>query len=141
MVILDLIVIGLPTHIQDFLNCNIVTSVKLLYGKLKKFESEDKIFDNNRVKIQNFSIQNFKISQDNVNNRRNRIFSNISSDKKFNGPIDKKPCPNCSKRGFQNRFHPESNCWFKDKEPLSIPKLVNNVEIDSPVTSKDELKN
>lgn len=140
LVILDLIVVGLPNHIQNSLNRNSVTSVKILHSKLKKFESEDKIFD---VKPKSSNFSNFLSksgSDGNISsNSRSRNF-NKSSEKMTSGSkTERKLCPNCFKKGF-NRFHSESNCWFKDKES-SIPKSINNLELESPATSDDDQKN
>lgn len=138
LVILDLIVIGLPIHIQNSLNRNVVNSVKILHNKLKKFESEDKV--DGKVKSQNFSFfSSSKVNNDNVNNnKKGKVFNNSASEKK--NFSERKPCNICFKKGFPNRFHSENNCWYKDKEPY-VPKLVNNLELESPVTSEDEQKN
>lgn len=39
--IIDLIVVGLPSHVQNSLNRIVVSSTKILHSKLKKFEAED----------------------------------------------------------------------------------------------------
>lgn len=142
--ILDLIIVGLPVHVQNSLNRNIVTTLKILHNKLKKFEAEDRVFDSNKNKVSGFP--NLNTSQPHKGNsenlKKNKIFINSSSEKKVFESLDKKPCSNCTKRGFPNRFHPESNCWFKDKEP-SAPK-INNIELDSissNSTSDDDQKN
>lgn len=129
--ILDLIVVGLPVHIQNSLNRNQVTDVKTLHNKLKKFEAEDKIFDNNvNSKSSKFSgtSATFYSSTNKVNDsdtNKNKV--NFSSEKKSNF-VEKKPCPICSAKGYPGRFHPESLCWFKDKSPK---KESNNINLDS----------
>lgn len=141
LVILDLIVAGLPNHIQNSLNRNSVTSVRLLHSKLKKFEFQDKIFDS-KSKNSNFpNLVNKSYSDgNNSNNSKFRNFNNKSSGKMTSGfKWDRKPCPNCSKKGIY-RYNFETNCWFKDKESLTY-KSINNLELSSPVSSDDELKN
>ncbi|KAK7597707.1 hypothetical protein V9T40_009932 [Parthenolecanium corni] len=73
--ILDLIIIGLPTHIQNSLNRNHVTSISLLHNKLKKFEADDKIFPNSS----RHSL--FKDTKNNTSNYKGAVYdpgSNIS---------------------------------------------------------------
>lgn len=126
LMILDLIVVGLPNHVQNSLNRNSVTSVKILHSKLKKFEAEDKIFEN-ITKSKTFSPS---ASRRNLDvNKKGRTFSNSTFEKKhLNLDKDRKPCSICSKIGYPGRLHSESACWFKDKEPANL-KTVNNVEM------------
>lgn len=128
VVILDLIVVGLPFHVQNSLNRNSVTSLKILHSKLKKFEADDKIFDSsNRSGGYNSSPPSTKRNFD-FSNKKGRIFNNSNSERK-DFESERKPYSTCSKRGFPNRSHPELNGWFKNKESLT-PKAVNNVELN-----------
>ncbi len=111
--ILDLIVVGLPTHIQDSLNRKIITSIKLLQNKLKKFEGEDKTADSSCKFKRSFNFNKNKSAT--FINTNNKFSSSSPSGKKLINQTGKKPCSICEKNGFPERFHPESNCWFKDK--------------------------
>lgn len=132
---LDLIVVGLPIHIQNSLNKNSVVTVKHLHLKLKKFEAGDRIFENdNKVKYQNSNnfgssatSSNFKVKSEEVNKNKSKIFVNNSQ---FKRPLNRKPCSICSKKGFPGRYHPESFCLFKDEGP-SVKKEMNNIELES----------
>lgn len=142
LVILDLIVVGLPSHVQNSLNRHSVKDIKILITKLKKFEAEDKSTDNvNKQKSRNFN-STFNVNASNANknsdkgtNKGNvRPYVNNDEKKTFEAFVEKKPCPNCSNKGFPDRYHPESKCWFKNKEP-SVPKFVNSLEVESPTSS------
>lgn len=143
--ILDLIIIGLPTHIQNSLNRNHVTSISLLHNKLKKFEADDKIFPNSSrhslFKDTKNNTSNYKGSasknfDDKVKNKNNVNFGQKSST--F---VEKKPCSVCAKRGYPDRLHPETSCWYFEKNN-PIKKEVNNVEFDSfSSSSAEDLKN
>ncbi len=143
-VILDLIVYGLPSRIVKSLNKNNITSLQILKEKLKKYEGEEKFF-NDKVKsnkdkssspssFRRFNNDSTNKSSNNVNSGR-KSFSNNSNN--FNNV---KPCSFCAKKGFPNRFHLESNCWFKDKQE-SQQKTINNVEIDTSSSEEDIQKN
>lgn len=157
---LNLIVIGLPLHVQGALNRDVVSSIRLLHAKLKKYESEDKGFEfsSNVNKPRNFSLNsasnnsqrsnNFSVSGHSKRNNSPRSF-NRSSDNRVNfnsnqNFVNKKPCPLCVKKGFPNRFHPESECWFVDleKEP-SVQKSVNSSDFSSVslISATEEPKN
>lgn len=124
LVILDLIVVGLPHSIQNSLNRNTVTSIKVLHNKLKKFESEDK---ESQLKSKPFR-ENFnkKKSDD------NQEF--VQMNKNFN--VNRKPCSICLKKGA-NRFHSENVCWNKEK---IVSKTVNSTEMESS-SFEEESKN
>lgn len=126
LVILDLIVVGLPNHIQNSLNRNTINSIQELYNKLKKYEAGDKDLPSN----QKFS--NFKNSLSNKNTNTNPTSKNF--EKKNN--VIKKPCSICAGKGFDNRYHPEASCWNK-----VIKKATNYTEAESPQSSGEEAKN
>ncbi|XKL67799.1 hypothetical protein PGB90_003290 [Kerria lacca] len=134
MVILDLIVVGLPSRVQNTLNRHTVTSIEILHNKIKKFEAKDKVTDGSS-KFKKFNkIENFG----NVNSENNN---------KSNNFIEKKPRSNCTERGFPDRFHPENTCWFRQKKKKknnnnnnNNKTNVNNVKAYSSI-SEEEQKN
>ncbi len=126
LVILDLIVVGLPHHIQNSLNRNNVTSISLLHNKLKKFESEDKDFS---------SKPKYNSSKIFSTNKNGNDGSNVKNFEKKKSNVIKKPCSICAGKGFENRFHPESNCWNKVTK-----KSINNTETEYQ-SSGEESKN
>lgn len=88
LVILDLIIVGLPLHIQDSFNRNTVTSVKIFHGKLKKFELEDKNFESSKTKNFNFDVNTkfYNVKKKKIN--FNRFVS--SREKRNTSIVDKK---------------------------------------------------
>ncbi len=137
LVILDLIVVGLPSHIQNSLNRNSVINIDLLHSKLKKFEADDRISDSSNKFRKNKSVFNkvFSNQSKNFDNSPKNKKTNVNSNNvKSDNWVVKKPCATCSSRGFPDRFHPESSCWFKDR----VGKSVNNVEADSSAACSDE---
>ncbi|KAK7591002.1 hypothetical protein V9T40_002615 [Parthenolecanium corni] len=135
-VILDLIVYGLPSHIIKSLNRKNVTSLQILKDKLKKYEGEDKNFDNSKP-VRFFGKSSDKSSSpssfrsfENKSNSKN----NVNTGKRLN--YIRKPCSICLAKGSE-RLHSESVCWFKDR-PESMLKSVNNVMLESTSNSSDE---
>ena len=124
LVILDLIVVGLPNHIQNGLNKNNVTTIQILHNKLKKFEVGDKD-PSSKYKFNKF--QNFSLSKNNIENPTSKNFENKRN-------VNKKPCSICAGKGFE-RYHPESNCWNKVNN-----KTANYTEAESQ-SSGEESKN
>lgn len=125
-----------------------MTSIKILHSKLKKYEAEDKVVDSpGRIKGSfNYNNSSNKFKSTTFLNSR-KIPSSSSPEKKLSNQSVKKPCSLCEKRGFSERFHPESSCWYKDKGS-SIQKSVNNVELSSStfstpssLSSDEDLKN
>lgn len=145
LLILDLIVVGLPLHIQNTLNRHSVNSIEKLHNKLKKYDGEEKNFEfSNKSKF----VKNYSNSNRNVNNSnkmsedkpKNKNAGTINFvEKRNSGGSPKKPCSICIAKGFPDRFHPESACWFKDK-PISTQtfRSVNNIEAESSSPSSDE---
>lgn len=130
-VMLDLIVYGLPSHIIKSLNKNNITNMQLLKDKLKKYEGDDK-FNSNKIKssVRSSSPNSFR-RFDNKNNVNN----NVNAGKKNFSKV--KECSFCAKKGNPGRLHPESNCWFKERQETP-QKSVNNLELASS-SSEDEL--
>ena len=56
-----------------------------------------------------------------------------------------KPCSNCEKLGFPNRFHPEDKCRLKDQKLYNKKnnniKIVNNVEFEDAIAISEDAKN
>lgn len=139
--LLNLLVLGLPSNIQNNLNRTTITSTKTLIAKLKKYDLENVTSSGNKPQKSTFYNPSHKVNN-NGNNFTKSVYENSNS-KKFenenNVKPEKKPCSICAKRGYSERFHPEINCWFKDKD---IPKrTVNKVELESLSSSEDESKN
>ncbi|XKL59932.1 hypothetical protein PGB90_000948 [Kerria lacca] len=136
IVVLDLIILGLPTHIQNTFNTKTLNSIKTLHEKLKKFENnnfENKYKIKENVENKN-KIENFKNNK--INKNKNIYTPNNNSSKPF---CERKPCSICSERGFENRYHPKTICRFREKD---FEKLVNNVNGDDSLTTlEDESKN
>lgn len=140
LMILDLIVVGLPMHVQNSLNRFSVKNIELLHQKLKKYESEDRVFDNvNKNKFSGATSTSASASSkprqffnNNVkSNDINKNKINVNNDKNF---VIKKPCPTCISKGHPNRFHPESACWYLTNQENKVTDnkiKVNNVELES----------
>ncbi|XKL63968.1 hypothetical protein PGB90_006332 [Kerria lacca] len=139
IVILDLIILGLPVHIQNSFNKKTLTSIKILYEKLKKFKIVSSEMKNNKQDFENKS-KNF---EDNSRNRNNNKSNNFKHNNNSGTFPEKKPCSICSGKSFDSRFHPESACWFRKKgKEKDSRKIVNNVNVnDSPNTSDHDSKN
>lgn len=146
LIILDLIVVGLPQNIQNSLNRHSVDTIEKLHYKLKKFDGEEKVLEASS-KPKNFNkTSNFNNFSRNVNFNPSKFSepkswrnagNATSGDKKGSGSTFRKPCGNCAARGFPDRYHLESTCWYKDKVSQNS-KLVNNLEAESPATTSDE---
>ncbi|KAK7584084.1 hypothetical protein V9T40_006737 [Parthenolecanium corni] len=145
IVILDLIIVGLPSHVQNSLNKHTVTTIDILHRKLKKFESD--VLDSSNKFKSKFNVNNYNknFNQSKINSEESPKFkskfftSSNSSEKKTNNFVNKKACSFCASKGYNDRLHPETACWFKDKS-LFPQKSVNNVEAESSL-SEDETKN
>lgn len=74
-------------------------------------------------------------------------FGHLNDKKKENNKTSNlhKPCSNCEKLGFPNRFHPENMCRLKEqksgyKKNNNI-KVVNNVDLENAIANSEEAKN
>lgn len=124
--VLDLIIIGLPSHIKSSLKRSQITSVELLRNKLKKFDTED----TSKFKSTNNKQFNFTIKKSEEEGKNIKVTSSNL----------RKPCLICEKKGFSGRFHPEGACWNRDKGGNNNKKVVNNVEVE-PLPNDIEQKN
>lgn len=143
LMILDLIVIGLPAHIQNSLNRFSIKNIDLLHNKLKKFEADDRVLDNvNKTKKfkatnngRNFNSTNKQnstyssgIFENSQAGNKSNVNVNLAEKEKNNGVL-KKPCSICASKGYSDRYHPENTCWFKDKGP-TVKKESNKIEVE-----------
>lgn len=63
------------------------------------------------------------------------------NEKKPNTNIKQKPCRICEKLNKGTRFHPETACWFRNKEEESGKKNItraNNAVIDAELINQDQ---
>lgn len=117
--VLDLIVIGLPFHIQDTLNRKTVKTIKQLHEKFKKFETEDRMSDshskNSSQSNTGFSNQSKSFASGSSNRRNRSSYSNSNCSKGKSDQSEKKYCSICAKLGSPGRTHQESMCWNKNR--------------------------
>lgn len=124
--ILDLIVAGLPPHIQKSLNPSSIINVEKLHSKIKKYETNEK----EEPKRPSIVSNNFSNKKEAGNSESKTFTRNISN---FNRP---KPCSICAKQGRPS-MHKESQCWFKETEKTK--KESNNTEMPSiPLPDEDQ---
>lgn len=113
---------------------------------------------NNFSTSNNFNSQNnnsgnsskVNSSENKVNLNNSRIYENKNrfkvnlTERKNNNNTEwpsRKSCSICSGKGYPNRAHSESECWFKEGNSAKASAAkVNNVEIESS-SSEDESKN
>lgn len=100
------IVLGLPINIQNKIKREKILNSEILVKELAKIDEETK-----------------PLFKPGVNQKISGMY-----DKKNEKKVLRKPCQHCLKRTKQERFHPEANCWFKDKVNLIIQ---NDDDIDS----------
>ncbi len=137
VILLNLIVLRLPLNIQNTLNRNSVTDVKLLISKLKKYDFEA-VSTNFGKKFGESEGKGLKKPSPTGNLQSKQNFTRPNEKISFNQ--GKKPCSFCEKSGGTGRFHLESDCWFKNKSPVNKLKSVNNVEIETELNSVSELQ-
>lgn len=107
---INLIVVGLPVHIQDKLDRSKINSIEELLGELRKVEPSPSPSQKN--------------SPNNEQKNKKAFVQTTTNDKK-------KPCNICAKLGHLGRFHPEAVCRNRlgaEKKEGSI-RTVNNMEI------------
>lgn len=107
---INLIVISLPTFIQNRIERKTIGTIEDLMSKLKQIgHLNDKKKENNKTLPSH------------------------------------KPCSNCEKLGFPNRFHPENMCRLKEQKSSykrnNNIKVVNNVDLENAVANSEEAKN
>lgn len=112
--LIDLIVIGLPNFIADKIDRHCLKETEDLFNNLRGLEH---LIKTNK-KIPDKKIEN--------------------SENKFKGKYEKnglQPCPICEKENRGSRYHPESLCWFKnkniEKQKKDHIRSVNNFELEA----------
>lgn len=103
--LIDLIAFGLPNYVIDKIDREILRGTDDLYNEIGKLEH---------------------IVGKNKNERKSIIYSDIKSKQ----TEEKKPCRICVNEKKGKRYHPEENCWFKEKNKKPILKTVNNSELE-----------
>lgn len=103
--LIDLIASGLPNYLTDKIDRENLLGTEDLYNELGKLEH---LVSKTKTEKKHF----------------------IYSDENRKKIIEKKPCQICDNEKRGKRFHPEENCWFKDKNHKAIVKSVNNSELE-----------
>jgi len=132
IMILDLIIAGLPNQVQKNLNPNSVTSIEKLHAKIRKFDTNDNTFNQNK-NPSNRIVSNTFTRKDEGNKSFGKPFSKPSPQK------NNKPCSICLKRGQRWTNHTDDQCNFNVKE--KVKKEINTAEMETAQLSEDESKN
>lgn len=103
--LIDLIASGLPNYLTDKIDRETIQETEDLYNELGKLEH---LVGKNRYDKKH----------------------NTYSDTKNKKIEEKKPCQICITEKKGKRFHPEENCWFKEKNHKAVVKSVNNSELE-----------
>lgn len=104
--LIDLIAFGLPNYVADKIDRENLGSTEDLYNDIGKLEHL--VGKNSYEKKSGF----------------------VNSDNKIKKNEEKRPCSICMKEKKGKRYHPEENCWFKDKNQTGVLKTVNNSELE-----------
>lgn len=103
--LIDLIAAGLPNYLTDKIDRENLQETEDLYNELGKLEH---LVVKNKYDKKSYTY----------------------SDTKTKKNEEKKPCTICISEKKGKRFHPEENCWFKEKNHKDIVKSVNNSELE-----------
>lgn len=113
--LIDLIAVGLPNYVSDKIDRETLEGTEDLYNEIGKLEH---LVDKTRME------------------RKERY-----SDRKSAKVEEKKPCQICESEKKGKRYHPESTCWFREKNEKSKRteqiKSVNNSELELELNGKD----
>ncbi|XP_029156171.1 uncharacterized protein LOC114943596 [Nylanderia fulva] len=104
--LIDLIAAGLPNFISDRIDRETLNETEDLYNELGKLEH---LVNKNRFEIKKNKTDNIK---------------------------EKTPCKICKDNNKGTRYHPESACWFKDKE--NKIKNVNNAVLEMELNCNEQ---
>lgn len=111
--LIDLIATGLPNFISDKIDRDVLKETSDLFNNIRGLEHLINI-KNPKNKV--------------VTGSRNKIQTNFEIKERHN------PCRICEKENKGIRYHPESQCWFKNKNKEWLQgdqkKKVNNAELD-----------
>lgn len=103
--LIDLIASGLPNYLTDKINRETLKETEDLYNELGNLEH---LVGRNKYERKSSSYPDTK-------------------NKKFE---ERKPCQICITEKKGKRFHPEDNCWFKERNHKAVVKSVNNSELE-----------
>lgn len=107
-ILIDLIAVGLPNYVCDKIDRKHLKDTEDLFNELRGLEHlVKKPFEKKE-----------KVSQE----RKSKIVE------------IKKPCKICKEEKRGERYHPESNCWFRQKNSV---KTVNNSELEIELNEED----
>ncbi|XP_044743428.1 uncharacterized protein LOC123305702 [Chrysoperla carnea] len=119
---INLIVMGLPSQVQDELDREDINTIKKLYNELRKLDGqynkrskENKPYDNRHEKTK---------------------LGESTKKKQIDIPL-KKPCYMCEALGWKNRFHPSNEC--RNKILYAQKKESNLIETKSDSENEAEM--
>lgn len=113
--LIDLIALGLPNYLTDKIDRETIHETEDLYNELGKLEHLVGKNKYDKKHYTHFDIKNRKIEE-------------------------KKACQICINEKKGKRFHPEENCWFKEKNHKAAVRSVNNSELEIEL-NRDNPKN
>lgn len=103
--LMDLIATGLPNFVADRIDREKLNKTEDLYNEIGKLEH--------------------MVNKKNLEKNKNKFYDNK----------DKLPCETCKKLNKGTRFHPSTECWFKEKN--SKIKHVNNSILETELSATD----
>ncbi|XP_045446822.1 uncharacterized protein LOC123655018 [Melitaea cinxia] len=110
--LIDLIALGLPNYVTDKIDRKILQTTEDLYNEIGKLE--------------------YLIGR---NKHEKNICTNLNPKQK---QIEaKQPCQICVNEKRGKRYHPEENCWFREKNKNALVKHVNNSELEIELNDKN----
>uniref|UniRef100_A0ABD2WAX8 Retrotransposon gag domain-containing protein n=1 Tax=Trichogramma kaykai TaxID=54128 RepID=A0ABD2WAX8_9HYME len=115
--LIDLIAIGLPNYIADKINRENIRKTHDLYNEIGRLEN---------------------LAGKNMSEKKGRNY--VTS--KFTKIEEKKPCQICEKANRGKRFHPETECWFKEKTErfrrTEQARTVNSAQLEVELSEEDQ---
>lgn len=111
--LIDLIAFGLPNYVVDKIDRGTLQGTEDLYKEIGKLEHL-------------------------VGKNKYEKKSIVYSDTKFKQTEEKRPCRICINEKKGKRYHPEENCWFKEKNHKAVLKTVNNSELEIELNEKNQ---
>lgn len=110
--LIDLIAFGLPNYITDKVDRESLKETEDLYNEIGKLEH---LVGKNKYD--------------------KKIYTN--TDTKSKRTEEKQPCQICEREKKGKRYHPEENCWFKERNSRTAVKTVNNSELEIELNGKN----
>lgn len=114
--LIDLIAFGLPNFVADKIDKETLQQTADLYNEIGKLEHLVGKNKYEQIQIKKTYPQ---------------------SDTKSKKIEEKKPCQICVNEKKGKRYHPEENCWFKDKNQKTVVKTVKNSELEIELNKKN----